>query len=155
MLKRLDPKLDVVFKILFAAPENRELLLLAGCSSIVCVTDLAPGILVQELSDPGMVGVLHELTVWQDDLNNIFIVPIEVTGTGAGQVGALRAWADAILASMLSFSALSFLISACTWTSEAFADSASLEAVSMSAFISVMSASSWFFFWIRMTARSS
>ena len=35
------------------------------------------------------------------------------------------------------------------------ADSASLDAVSMSAFISAMSASSWFFFWIRMTARSS
>ena len=66
-----------------------------------------------------------------------------------------RAWADCIRASMVSRSAFSFLISPWTCRSELLADSASFEAVSMSARISVMSASSWFFFWIRMTARSS
>jgi hypothetical protein len=48
MIKRLDPKLDVVFKILFSAPENRELLIslltavLRPSSPIAAVDGLNP-----------------------------------------------------------------------------------------------------------------
>jgi predicted transposase/invertase (TIGR01784 family) len=65
MLKRLDPKLDVVFKILFAAPENRELLIslltavLRPSSPIVSVEVLNPQMPKELVTDKGAVLDLH------------------------------------------------------------------------------------------------
>src|SRR5215210_569837 len=67
----------------------------------------------------------------------------------------MRACADCILASIESRSLCNFLISDCTLRSEVLAESASERAVSISVLRSATSAASWFFFWMRMTARSS
>ena len=91
-LRHMRPELHIVAECV--DPDNREILSRAGCRSIVCVLDLGPGILAQELHDPGVVDVLHELTVWHDDINNVYILPVELTGPGTQTVEALRRWAD-------------------------------------------------------------
>lgn len=69
-------------------PTNQEVIERTGCDSVVCVMDLAPGLLAQEVTEPGIVEVLHELTIWDDEQNNVYIVSIE---QGAGcSVGSLR-----------------------------------------------------------------
>lgn len=92
-LRHLQPSLHVVAECV--DPENREVLSRAGCRSIVCVTDLAPGILVQELHDPGVVEVLHELTLWHEDLNNIYIVGLTLGESNDRAVRDLQSWAAA------------------------------------------------------------
>ena len=63
--KRLDPKLDVVFKILFAAPENRDLLcslltaVLMPSSPIASVKVLNPELPKELTTDKGAVLDLH------------------------------------------------------------------------------------------------
>ncbi len=65
MIKRLDPKLDVVFKILFAAPENRDLLcslltaVLRPSWPIVSVDVLNPEMPKELVTDKGAVLDLH------------------------------------------------------------------------------------------------
>jgi Trk K+ transport system NAD-binding subunit len=90
-IKHMRPELHVVAECV--DPDNREILERAGCRSIVCVMDLAPGILAQELHDPGVVDALHELTVWGEDLNNVYIVPIDTGAETTCSVDDLRAWA--------------------------------------------------------------
>ena len=63
--------------------------------------DLAPGMLAQELHDPGVVDVLQELTVWHDDLNNVYIVPVSLTGESHKTFADLRQWSDAHNATVL------------------------------------------------------
>ena len=65
MPKRLDPKLDVVFKILFSAQENRELLIsllsavLRPSSPIASVQVLNPEMPKELVTDKGSVLDLH------------------------------------------------------------------------------------------------
>lgn len=87
------PDLHVVAECV--EPGNREILERAGCQSIVCVMDLGPSILAQELHGPGLVDTLHELTFWHEDLNNLYVVPIDIGGTADRSVEDLRAWAHA------------------------------------------------------------
>jgi voltage-gated potassium channel len=96
--KQLSKELHVVAECV--EPANQELLERAQCGSIVCVMDLSPGLLAHELHDPGVIGVLRELTVWGDQLNNIFIIPIEGDVPGK-DVQALRAWSEGKLATLL------------------------------------------------------
>lgn len=98
-LRHLKPELHIVAECV--DPANREILARAGCHSIVCVMDLAPGILAQEAHDPGVVDVLHELTIWHEDLNNVYIVPVTVAGGGESTVETLRGWAHKNDATML------------------------------------------------------
>ena len=87
-IRHLCPTLRLVAECV--DPENEEILRRAGCESIVCVMNLAPSILAHELFDPGVVDVLHELTIWNERQNNIFIVPLHLPSTAA--VGDLRRW---------------------------------------------------------------
>ena len=87
-LRQLRPDMHVVAECV--DPENIELLRRAGCHSIVCVSGLAPGILAHELHDPGVVHVLEELTLWGDDDNNIYVVPVTLSGTAT--VADLHRW---------------------------------------------------------------
>lgn len=89
-LKQLRPELRLVAECV--DPENEEILHRAGCESIVCVMNLGPSILAHELYDPGVVEVLHELTIWNERQNNIFIVPLEVPQGTHKTVFDLRAW---------------------------------------------------------------
>jgi voltage-gated potassium channel len=89
-LRTMRPDLHIVAECL--DPENLELLARAGCHSVVCVMDLAPGILAHELHDPGVVGLLEELTVWGDHENNVFVAPIHL-GASAKRVSDLHLWA--------------------------------------------------------------
>jgi voltage-gated potassium channel len=97
MLSKLRPELHVVAECV--DPDNRELLERAGCNSVVCVIDLAPGMLVHELHDPGVVDVLQELAVWHEDLNNVFVVP--VTLSHSHTIADLREWSKTHNATVL------------------------------------------------------
>jgi voltage-gated potassium channel len=88
-LRALAPKLHVVAECVEF--QNREVVMRAGCDSVVCITNMAPGVLAQELHDPGVIDVLEELTVWNDAINNIFIVPVQ--NPDGHSVSDLRAWA--------------------------------------------------------------
>lgn len=90
-LKNVHPSLHVVAECV--EPANQETMARSGCDSIVCVMSLGPGLLVQELHDPGVVQVLAELAIWDEDINNIFIVPVSVGGRQR-TAADLRAWAD-------------------------------------------------------------
>jgi voltage-gated potassium channel len=90
-LKAVRPDLHVVAECV--DPNNQETLRRAGCDSIVCVMALGPGILAQELQNPGVVQVLHELMLWAEDINNIFIVPFTLGASGQTVVD-LRRWSE-------------------------------------------------------------
>ncbi len=101
-LKTLYPELRLVAECV--DPDNQETMARSGCDSIVCVMSLGPGILAQELHDPGVVQVLEELTIWDDDVNNIFIVPVSVGGRER-TVADLRTWADEHVVTVLGIRA--------------------------------------------------
>ncbi len=88
-LKHLKPHMHVVAECV--DPENEELLIRAGCHSVVCMTNLTPSLLAHELYDPGLVAVLQELAEWNDRLSNVYMVP--VTSSGSHTLEHLRAWA--------------------------------------------------------------
>ncbi|OGQ81848.1 MAG: hypothetical protein A2289_03445 [Deltaproteobacteria bacterium RIFOXYA12_FULL_58_15] len=98
ILKKRRPDMHVVAELVES--DNREVLAQTGCEHIVCVMDLAPGILAQELQDPGVVHVLQELTVWHEDLNNVFIVPLALEN-GPKTVDELLRWGRTHRATLL------------------------------------------------------
>jgi len=103
-LHALRPDLHIVAECV--EPNNLELFRRAGCLSIVCVMDLAPGILAHELHDPGVVGLLEELTLADSaHENNVYVVPIEPTRGGPPTVAALHRWSLAHGATLLGLRA--------------------------------------------------
>jgi voltage-gated potassium channel len=72
-LKQLRPDLHVVAECV--DPDNVELLERAGCESVICIHDLAPGILAQEVHEPGVVRVLEALTTGTVSAN-LYVVPL-------------------------------------------------------------------------------
>lgn len=96
-IAQLAPNVHTVAECL--DPESRALLERAGCRSVVCVGDLAPGILAHEAGERGIARVLRELAVWGDALNNLFLVPY--LGQKTATVGQLRACLRAQNATLL------------------------------------------------------
>lgn len=89
-LREVAPSLHIVAECVDTA--NQEILRRSGCDSVVCVMNLSPGLLAQEVHDPGVVDVIDELTIWSHDVNNLFMVPIQ---NGGGKTfGDLRQWAQ-------------------------------------------------------------
>jgi voltage-gated potassium channel len=88
-LKQLRPDLHVVAECVDA--ENMELLRRAGCESVVCIHELAPGILAQEVHEPGVVAVIEALTAGAVSAN-IYVVPVVLGGDRPHAVAELQAW---------------------------------------------------------------
>ena len=63
-------------------PQNREILARTGCQSIVCVQDLAPGLIAHEVRAPGVLRVIEEISELGDDPNDVFLVPIALGPAG-------------------------------------------------------------------------
>jgi len=88
-LKQLRPDLHVVAECVDA--ENMELLRRAGCESVVCIHELAPGILAQEVHEPGVVAVIEALTAGAVSAN-IYVVPVVLSADRSHAVGELQTW---------------------------------------------------------------
>lgn len=56
-------------------PEKIEQMEIAGCDSAVCVSELTTNLVIQELQDPGVKKIIHELTSNSFGLQ-IYLVPI-------------------------------------------------------------------------------
>ncbi len=92
-LRHVAPALHVVAECVDA--DNIEVLRRTGCNSVVCVMDLAPGLLAHELYEPGVSRVLEELTTWDNEDNDLFIVPVSFSEGSRHTVADLHRWAVA------------------------------------------------------------
>ncbi|MCA9542915.1 MAG: NAD-binding protein [Myxococcales bacterium] len=61
-------------------PDNLELFARAGCDDMVCIAQLSSNLLVQEALDPGVQGLLQEITS-NTYGQRVFVVPIRAMGT--------------------------------------------------------------------------
>ncbi len=98
-LRHLRPELHIVAECV--DPANEELLRRAGAKSTVCVANLAPGILVRELTAPGVIRVLEQITLWGSDVSNVFIVPLKIEASRRCTVADVRRWAETRDATLL------------------------------------------------------
>lgn len=85
VLERLHPGLRTVVEV--TNPEKVEQVYLAGADSVVCPSDLTTGLMVQELQDPGIRDILHDLTS-DEGGHQIYFVALE----GKGTYGDLVRW---------------------------------------------------------------
>jgi len=98
-LRDLCPELHIVAESVL--PHSDEILRRAGCNSVVCVSTLTPGLLAQELHDPGIVEVLRELSTWNSQVANIFVVPLSLASSDGKTVEHLHTWAQAAQLTLL------------------------------------------------------
>ncbi len=74
VLERLNPAIFTVVEVLSAGKIRQ--VELAGADSVVCAADLAAGLIVQELQDPGVKAVIADLCS-DTSGHQIYIVPVE------------------------------------------------------------------------------
>ena len=60
-------------------PEKVHQIELAGCDSVVCVSELTANLVIQELQDPGVKNIIHELTSNKYG-PQIYLVPVMQMG---------------------------------------------------------------------------
>ncbi len=80
--------------------DNREFFERTGCDAIVCLSGFTTHIMVQELLDPGVQGVINQLTS-TDYGQQIFVIPMESSGTHT--VADVRNWARTQKALLLGY----------------------------------------------------
>ena len=91
-LRHLRPDLPVVAECV--DPENKEILRRAGCNSIVCALELTPGLLAQEITDPGVINVLREMSAGRAERSSLFIVPLALADGATKSVADVCRWAE-------------------------------------------------------------
>lgn len=87
-LRELRPDLYIVVECV--EQDNAEILTRAGANSIVCVMNLTPTMLAQEVQEPGLVDVFQQLTSWSETYNNIHIVPLKMVSNAGKTIRDLR-----------------------------------------------------------------
>ncbi len=73
VLERLHPGLFTVVEV--ANPEKIRQMEMAGADSVICATEITAGLMVQELQDPGIRRIIHDLTS-DDGGHQIYFVPL-------------------------------------------------------------------------------
>ncbi len=74
VIENMNPNIFSIVEVI--DPEKIKQMELAGCDSAVCVSELTANLVIQELQDPGVKQIIHELTSNSFGLQ-IYLVPVK------------------------------------------------------------------------------